>query len=220
MVCGHMKWSIEFFTRADSLLQQLLQYPEYKNDFSIASAVIVMAWQVALMEHRTEMMDTYTQVALTICQNLSAYQSDVYVKYLFLLTTFPHTLEERDKLNASLHGLKRYTYTPISTSVPAPAAPPFSSFHPGALPQPPQVGTATTRPMSQLQQRMPVSQRNMQNLVSSAYNPYPPFTLHYTALLYSTLHHSTLHYTPLFYLPPLCYSLHGLGPDICMLDFA
>jgi len=90
-VSGNSKVSIEFFFQAEKQLEALLKAPESAADYSIAMAALAMVWQSSYLQVRKDKCNGFLETAASICKNIKAFNSEVFIKYLFCLAMSPHS---------------------------------------------------------------------------------------------------------------------------------
>ena len=88
---GNSKVSIEFFFQAEKQLEALLKAPESAADYSIAMAALAMVWQSSYLQVRKDKCNGFLETAASICKNIKAFNSEVFIKYLFCLAMLPHS---------------------------------------------------------------------------------------------------------------------------------
>ena len=84
MALGARERSEELFGKAEELLEELLQStPDATQDYSIALAAQSMAWHCYYLAYPDSKHEKYLRLSIQICEQIGAYNSDVYYRAVF-----------------------------------------------------------------------------------------------------------------------------------------
>ena len=147
--------------KAECTLKYLLsKYPQWQRDYSIAMSAISLSCVTSgcNITQQREKIKLYLQVASQICKTLNAFNSDVFVRYLFMMSSIAHTVEERDQIFNFLREIEGGQYEDVPVNG---ATPKVADYPAGCLSV---LGDKPVRCFSQLQQTTPVSLRNLKNV--------------------------------------------------------
>ena len=82
MVIGHHRQCVDFLARAESQVELLHQHPDSGKDFSFAMGIMGMVWIGDALGVMRDKKAFYLGIVYSICANLQALNSDVYIRYL------------------------------------------------------------------------------------------------------------------------------------------
>lgn len=89
MVSGNTLLSKSLFVEAEKVLEYLLQSDTAMKDYSIALAVNAMGWHAGYLCLPGGKSEQYLTMAKDICETIGAYNSDVYIRNLYAISTRP-----------------------------------------------------------------------------------------------------------------------------------
>ena len=101
MVAGNVLLSKYFFTQAEKVLDYILRSePSAMKDYSIALAVNAMGWHAGYLCMPGGKSEKYLTMAKDICESIGAYNSDVYLRSMFAISTRPGLIESQRIVNS------------------------------------------------------------------------------------------------------------------------
>ena len=106
MIASNVTLSKQFFAQAEQILEYLLQSRMAMRDYSIALTVNAMGWHAGYLCLPGGVSEKYLQLAINVCENIGAYNSDVYMRSLFASSHRP-SLFDSEKIVANLEKVRQ-----------------------------------------------------------------------------------------------------------------